>query len=258
MNDSIFSDSFVFHTLEFHHHRYRDYRRSSGAEMHYFGCMETGWARLTDGTTEIIVYPGELFYIPKGCRYQSFWYSDDIGRFLSLGFHTYPSSPNRVYRLQKIEMTAEETQVLRKLSENMTVSSLSVGLLYTLLGLAERHMATEIVDRHNVIVEQATLYMHRHLRVSAEDMAEHCGVSVSTLYQAFRKATGKTPNQIWHEVQAQKAAELLVTTDVPIEEISLRLGFSSSSYFRKIFIAQTGKTPREVRRSGTFFSPPPK
>lgn len=259
MNQSLFYDSIALRAIEFHHHRYRDYRRDSGIDMHYFGCMEAGCARLTDGTTEIVVQPGELFYIPKGCHYQSFWYADGVGRFLSLGFRTYPNPANRIYRLQKIEMTPEEATVLRQLANNMQqVNSLSVGLLYVLMGLTETHMATELVDRHNTLVERAMVYMQRNIHLSVPEMAAYCGTSPSTLYHAFRKTLGKPPNQVWHEIQVQKATELLVTTDLPIEEISSRLAFSSSSHFRKVFFAQAGKTPREVRREGTFFSPPPR
>ena len=41
-------------------------------------------------------------------------------------------------------------------------------------------------------------------------------------------------------------------TDLSVEDISRLLGFSSSSYFRKVFFAGTKKTPREYRRSKQF------
>jgi len=132
------------------------------------------------------------------------------------------------------------------------VNSLSVGLLYTLFGLAEKHMAVEIIDRHNDIVEQAMLYMHRHNKVCAEDIARHCGISISTLYYAFRHSIKKTPLEVWHEIQCQKATDMLTGTDLSVEEISGSLGFSSSSHMRRILLQKTGKTPREIRRSGMF------
>lgn len=256
MDDSVFSDSFTFRTLEFHRHHYTDNR--GGTPIHFLGFMLNGWARLTDGAADFTVCPGDLFYIPKGCRYQSFWHSEDTVRFLSFGFRTYPGLRSRAYRLQKIDCTTQERQILLQLSEHMQVSSLSVGLLYMLFGLVEQHMIVEIVDRHNDIVERAMLYMNRHNHASAGKLAEHCGIGVSTLYLAFRKTVGKTPHEVWQEVQTQKAVELLTTTDLRVEEISDRLGFSSSSHFRRIFTNHTGRTPREVRKDSVFHAGPPR
>lgn len=45
----------------------------------------------------------------------------------------------------------------------------------------------------------------------------------------------------------QNALDLLAHTDLTIEEISSKVGFSSSNYFRKVFFDITGKTPKEVR-----------
>ena len=54
------------------------------------------------------------------------------------------------------------------------------------------------------------------------------------------------------EVQFSKAVELLITTDMQVEEISSLLNFSSTSYFRKVLYKHTGKTPREIRRTSPF------
>lgn len=250
MEETVFSDFFIFRTIEFHRHHYTDNRR--GVPIHYFGLMLNGWARLTDDVADITVYPGDLFYIPKGCRYQSFWYSEGTVRFLSFGFRTYPASVSRSYCLQKIDCTEEERAVLNRLAENGNVSSLSVGLLYTLLGLTESHMTVDKVDRHNEIVAQAMRYMHRCSRTSAPEIARHCQISISTLYYAFRHTVKKTPLAVWHEIQTQKASEMLTATDLSVEVISDRTGFSSPSHMRRILMQNTGKTPREIRRGGMF------
>jgi len=49
-------------------------------------------------------------------------------------------------------------------------------------------------------------------------------------------------------VLCKKSIDLLQTTDLPIEEISGMMGFSSSSYFRKVLKEHTGKTPHEIRK----------
>ena len=86
-------------------------------------------------------------------------------------------------------------------------------------------------------------------RLSVPALARHCHMSESGLYAAFREIKGCTPIEMWHRVQSERAVELLLSTDLSIEEICAKLGFCSASYFRKVLRVTTGKTPREIRKS---------
>ena len=46
----------------------------------------------------------------------------------------------------------------------------------------------------------------------------------------------------------ERARDLLLSTDQPVESVSDELGFSSASYFRKKFKAHFGMTPGEMRK----------
>lgn len=81
-----------------------------------------------------------------------------------------------------------------------------------------------------------------------EQVASYCGVSQTALYNAFRQQLGITPNGMRQGILCEAARELLVTTGLSVEEISSRLGFSSSSYFRKVLFQHTGKTPLAIRK----------
>ena len=61
---------------------------SAGAPYHYIGYLHQGTARLhsTKGTIELEA--GDLFYIPKGCSYHSYWY--DGATFDSFAFSAIP------------------------------------------------------------------------------------------------------------------------------------------------------------------------
>ncbi len=250
MDGTFFSSSYRFISFNFNKYHWTDNRR--GSPFHFLAYMEEGRSKIVIETETLTLEAGDLFYIPKTLPYQSFWYSEGTVRFLSFGFRTYPASVSRSYCLQKIDCTEEERTVLNRLAENGNVSSLSVGLLYTLLGLTESHMTVDKVDRHNEIVAQAMRYMHRCSRTSAPEIARHCQISISTLYYAFRHTLNKTPLSVWHEIQTQKASEMLTATDLSVEEISDRTGFSSPSHMRRILMQNTGKTPREIRRGGIF------
>ena len=246
MDDAIFSNSFYFVNYRYQKRHYRDNR--SGADTHFFGWLKSGSARLVSDNRTIDIEAGDFFYIPKGCRYQSYWSSEDVVDLISLGFRSYPGEGRRRYCLQKINITPETARLLELLSSDIRVGCRSVGYLCLLMADCEERMEVESADRHGGIVDDAIRYMYGLDHISAEELARYCGVGLSTLYLAFRKSLGKTPVTVWHEIQVQKATELLVTTDLPVEQISSRLGFSSSSYFRKVFAAQTGISPREMRK----------
>ena len=102
---------------------------------------------------------------------------------------------------------------------------------------------------YNDIAEIALEYMHTYTDFRISDVAEHCKVSESTLYGVFKKAYNTTPIEKKQEIFCERAAELLITTDLSVEQISEMLNFSSSSYFRKIFKKHTGKTPLQIRKN---------
>lgn len=105
---------------------------------------------------------------------------------------------------------------------------------------------------HSDIAEIALEYMHNNTEFHIADVANHCKVSESTLYGIFKKAYNRTPVEMKQEIFCERASELLITTNLSVEEISDKLNFSSSSYFRKVFKKYTGKTPLQVRKNTKY------
>jgi len=102
------------------------------------------------------------------------------------------------------------------------------------------------------IVEKAEEYMHENIHCKAPDIARYCQTNQTELYEAFKLVRGHTPVTAKHKIIVKMACELLITTDMSIEEISTKLGFGNAAYFRKIFFEQTQKTPREFRKTASI------
>lgn len=215
--------------------------------------MIHGTATLKSKSSSISICEGDIFFIPKGLKYQSFWYGDDKERitFDSFGFEYFPIPNTSGFMLQKIECTDDAASILVSMSGDIPTSCTSVGNLYTFLGLVLNSMKREIVH-YKDITELAMEYMRTHTHFQMTDVAKHCGVSRTSLYEILKKAYQKTPIEIKQEILCEKAVELLTTTDFSVEEISARLNFSSSSYFRKILKKHTGKSPLEMRKDSQF------
>jgi AraC-like DNA-binding protein len=51
-------------------------------------------------------------------------------------------------------------------------------------------------------------------------------------------------------IRLKKAAELLVTTNLNVSEVSYKVGINDPFYFSKCFKAQFGKTPSAFQKEG--------
>jgi AraC-like DNA-binding protein len=98
------------------------------------------------------------------------------------------------------------------------------------------------------VFQKVQRYLYKNPNAPMEAVATFCNMSQSGLYNIFARCGWGTPNDLRQKMRAEKAVELLQTTDLSVETISDRLGFSSASYFRKILKKHTGKTPTAIRK----------
>lgn len=250
MNNAQFLNSFHFCRRQRYKYFITDHFKTNGSPGHHIGRMLKGSAKLKSRNKTITVSEGDVFYIPNGLKYQSFWYGDENDEILfdTLRFYHFPILDSYKFSLQKIDCSPSALSLLQEITDDMTVNCNTVGKLYLFWGEISSHMEQE--GRHHIdIAEIALDYMHNHTDFLISDVADHCKVSESTLYGIFKKAYNTTPIEKKQEIFCERASELLITTDLSVEEISATLGFSSSSYFRKIFKKHTGKTPMQVRKN---------
>lgn len=94
-------------------------------------------------------------------------------------------------------------------------------------------------------------YINAHYseKFSLSDISVHCGISVSRLTRLFKAATGYTVVEFTNNLRIKKAAELIKSTRLSISEIALQTGFSSFSYFGKLFTGCYGISPLKYRNS---------
>lgn len=240
-DNAVFYNSFAFYKMTFSRTHYGDFR--SGAVKNFIAYMLKGQARIVTENEKLEIREGDLFFIPKDLPYQSYWFADEEVSWYSFGFDLIPDGESRIFSLQKLPIGEKVPELIREIGTGK--SPRTIGLLYELLDLLMPDMKSESGKPLQAEMERL---LKKDPGISTESIADSLGVSVSGFYSKFRQESGMTPNAFRRLYIVRLARELLTTTDLPIEEISRRLLFSSSSYFRKTVFEVTGKTPSQIRK----------
>lgn len=103
----------------------------------------------------------------------------------------------------------------------------------------------------NMLLE--SLRRNLHQPHDLDSLARSAGMSRRTLTRHFFKATGMTLGDWLTAERLQRSQELLETTDISIESVAEKVGFSSPISFRQRFKHRFGVAPSEWRR--TFRGP---
>lgn len=82
-------------------------------------------------------------------------------------------------------------------------------------------------------------------------IAEAMAMSRSSLYNKLKLITGLGVNDYINRLRIEKAASLLISTKLNINEISSEVGFIYPRYFSSIFKQMKGVTPKQYRENNT-------
>lgn len=85
-------------------------------------------------------------------------------------------------------------------------------------------------------------------KVTLKDIAKSADISEREALRCFNRSVKLTPFEYLTNQRIQAASELLAGTDEQILMIGELCGFSTGSYFGKVFKEQTGFTPRAFRK----------
>jgi transcriptional regulator GlxA family with amidase domain len=79
-------------------------------------------------------------------------------------------------------------------------------------------------------------------------LAKHFNVSTRTLARKVFSATGKTPLAVLQGIRIHLAQNLLKTTNLSVEAVAAKVGYTDSTALRKLLKKTHQMTPRQLRR----------
>lgn len=230
---------------------------------HYcMGLLLRGRAVFSSDGEKVEVGVGEIIFVPVGSCYISEWHGDPDVRYISLHFSFSGCGPfprEKKMKVQRLGLSLSEfadferdfSAMHEKQNGSPDDQMAGLGLFFGVLGrllTRIRFCGVRNLDRR---IDKAIEYLDYNYdrAVTVGELAAIAGLSESYFYNRFRSETGMSPIEYKLRVAIDHAILLLIGDEtLRVEEISDRLGFESSTYFRRVFRRFTGKSPMQYKR----------
>lgn len=102
-------------------------------------------------------------------------------------------------------------------------------------------------SNHTLMMAKRYIEQYYFSDLKLENVAEYCGVTPQHLCRLFQDKIHISPNNYLTDIRIRQAKNILIKTDEPIQAISDKVGFSTSSYFTYVFKKRENMTPSEYR-----------
>ena len=98
-------------------------------------------------------------------------------------------------------------------------------------------------------IAQAVQYLTDHMaeKINMENLAKQLHLSYTGFLWKFRKEMGCAPSEYLIRIRMQLAKQLLLDSDLRINEIAPLCGYSNAYYFSAAFHKETGMAPINYR-----------
>lgn len=159
-------------------------------------------------------------------------------------FSYFPSPDNQVKMF--LELMAGENSVSNRVVQQMLLETLFVKII--------RDQDIELIElpshQSHHEVDSVKQYIHTHFakNITLDYLAELSGMNKYYLVHIFKRDTGKSPIDYLIHVRLEEAKSLLINSTLPIAKIAELVGFSSQSYFSKMFKRETKVNPSHFRK----------
>lgn len=244
--------------------------------------LESGGGNVSSGGKDFdltsfslfFIQPGQInqWHVPKDWKgyyisVSEAFYTTALDQFKQLADFPFFQKFTPAFSLKKAEaeMILEIFQRVNEEYQSPSIYSESIikSYLSTILGFCIRFYDREIKDGVN---ENRQLSLSdrfsRALRdygqalgsglvtdhKSVSSFADELAVSPKHLSETVKKATGQSPIDHINRVLIEEAQKLLRTTNMTIKQVGYYLGFSSPSYFNRLFKKIVGTSPAEFRK----------
>jgi AraC family transcriptional activator of pobA len=151
---------------------------------------------------------------------------------------------------ETLHRLAAETAARRSSPADLCEAYLTTALRLTArLFFAGRGDEDDGATENERRLNRLTGLIHQHFRSHkpASFYAHQLGISPTHLNRIVKQLTGRSTQTLISDKLVDEAQRELLFTQIPVQEIGYRLGFSDPAYFSRFFLSQTGLSPRQWR-----------
>ena len=117
--------------------------------------------------------------------------------------------------------------------------------------LIEISRVIKVTGSGNGRLHKSVRYINEHFseKISIPHLAALENICMTTFNLHFKRYMGITPTKYIIKLRTQAAAELLLNSELSVQEISARCGYNDYNLFTKVFKNELGTTPTNYRKS---------
>ncbi len=198
--------------------------------------------------------PEVIDYTLRGCR--TF---DELMRVCLMRYYKQYSGQTAVNRVFRDDdgrilqlLTGAQTEYLNK---NVGYTEIFRGRLMEILILTMRRVlsgesAESQVLPQSTIVLEAVQYLDTHYchKALLGDFCQEYHYSLQYVSRKFKQETGFTASEYLQKKRLEKSCELLISSDLSIQEIAHQIGYEDTRFFNQLFQKKLQMSPREFRK----------
>lgn len=223
-----------------------------------------GTGMFTDSDGSRVITPGNLILLRPG-YWHSYRPNKDIGwteYYIGFNGPTFRADVDRFFKDRKgpIELGLSATLVdlfeqalfyaERQCDQTMPMLQ---AIVIHMLSLINYNLATKNRNDDKVVlaINSVKQHMANHLseQIDIQAIASEMGMSYTWLRRMFRKNTGMAPAQYLQQLRIHSSMYFLRNSSLPVKNIALDCGFSTSEYFCTVFQQAVGMSPGAYRNA---------
>ena len=155
--------------------------------------------------------------------------------------------PEYIHKIRDCINSQDATEMIHSSTHLINL----IDLLYSLSNDQKKKEQTAEIQSN---INRAIIYIDEHYmqKISLDDLSNIAILSKYYFCRLFKECIGYTPHEYLINVRIKKAKQLLLSTNMSIDEIAFKTGFSDSTNFVHLFKSTTGTTPGKYRNNIGF------
>ena len=209
-----------------------------------------------------IVHAGQLAFLPKG-KFRSYTHTSEQFTMYEMAFSASMDGQNLMEAFGMCDgnfvVDIGNGDEMSRLFEGAYRKEMNKNPLYDIIWCSNILTIIHIYcesrrtkkGSEKLYFSEVIRYMENNLdkSVKIDDLAAIVYMQSTYFIRKFKKEFGVPPLAYFSKLKMYKAMQLLVTTDLSVEEIAFRLGINDPAYFSRFFKRICKTTPTEYRKA---------